>query len=97
MRRLKELTRSTEPQIAELASIVLDAARVQPDKRRRFKFLANHQPGFRKVPPTYVLGLAAERSAVTKAAWLPEPNGFGRLGSESHATNMCARCAHHIA
>ncbi len=45
MRRLKELTRSTEPQIAELASIVLDAARVKPDKRCRFKFLANHQPG----------------------------------------------------
>ena len=45
IRRLKELTRSTEPQIAELASIVLDAARVKPDKRRRFKFLANHQPG----------------------------------------------------
>jgi hypothetical protein len=41
MQRLEKLTRSPESPVAELASLVLAAARLKPGKRRRFKFLAS--------------------------------------------------------
>jgi hypothetical protein len=40
IQRLETLTHSELPGIAELASLVLAVARVKPQKRRRFKYLA---------------------------------------------------------
>ena len=41
--RLKTLSSSTNPKIAELASIVLEVAQVTPHKKRRLKVLAKER------------------------------------------------------
>jgi len=41
--RLKALSRSANPRIAELAGVVLEVARVRPYKRRRLKILAKER------------------------------------------------------
>jgi len=41
--RLKTLSSSANPKIAELASIVLEVARVTPQKKRRLKILAKER------------------------------------------------------
>lgn len=40
--RLRTLCGSSNAEIAELATIVLDVGRIHPQKRRRLKFLARH-------------------------------------------------------
>ena len=42
--RLERMTKSDNPQVASLAAIVLDVARVKPYKTRRLKFLAQKHP-----------------------------------------------------
>jgi len=41
--RLKDLTNSEKTDIAEMAQIVLEVARVKPHKKRRLKFLAKER------------------------------------------------------
>jgi len=51
--RLEQLAKSEEPQLARLAAIVLEVARVTPYKRRRLKILArNHRDLLRKLGET---------------------------------------------
>jgi len=42
--RLEQMAKSDNPQVASLAAIVLDVARVKPYKTRRLKFLAEKHP-----------------------------------------------------
>jgi ribosome-binding protein aMBF1 (putative translation factor) len=42
--RLERMAKSDHPQVASLAAIVLDVARVKPYKARRLKFLAQKHP-----------------------------------------------------
>ena len=42
--RLRKLVKSNNPQVASLAEIVLEVARVKPYKTRRLKFLAKKHP-----------------------------------------------------
>ncbi len=42
--RLEQMARSDNPQVARLAAIVLEVARVKPYKTRRLKFLAQRHP-----------------------------------------------------
>jgi hypothetical protein len=42
--RLERMAKSDSPQVASLAAIVLDVARVKPHKTRRLKFLAQKHP-----------------------------------------------------
>jgi hypothetical protein len=42
--RLEQMANSNNPQVATLAAIVLDVARVKPYKTRRLKFLAQKHP-----------------------------------------------------
>ena len=42
--RLERMAKSDNPQVASLAAIVLDVARVKPYKTRRLKFLAQKHP-----------------------------------------------------
>jgi hypothetical protein len=42
--RLEQMANSDNPQVATLAAIVLDVARVKPYKTRRLKFLAQKHP-----------------------------------------------------
>ena len=42
--RLQQMTKSDNPQVANLAAIVLEVARVKPYKTRRLKFLAERHP-----------------------------------------------------
>ena len=42
--RLEHMAKSDNPQVASLAAIVLDVARVKPYKTRRLKFLAQKHP-----------------------------------------------------
>jgi len=42
--RLEQMANSGNPQVATLAAIVLDVARVKPYKTRRLKFLAQKHP-----------------------------------------------------
>lgn len=42
--RLEQMARSENPQVASLAAIVLEVARVKPYKNRRLKFLAQKHP-----------------------------------------------------
>jgi hypothetical protein len=42
--RLERIAKSDNPQVASLAAIVLDVARVKPHKTRRLKFLAQKRP-----------------------------------------------------
>ena len=42
--RLRQMERSDNPQVASLAQIVLDVARLKPYKTRRLKMLAHNHP-----------------------------------------------------
>lgn len=42
--RLEQMAKSDNPQVASLAAIVLDVARIKPYKTRRLKFLAHKHP-----------------------------------------------------
>ncbi len=42
-RRLRFLSRSSEPEIAQLAKLVLDIAKAKPHKKKRMKFLARNR------------------------------------------------------
>jgi hypothetical protein len=42
--RLEQMAKSDNPQVASLASVVLDVGRVNPYKTRRLKFLAHKHP-----------------------------------------------------
>lgn len=42
--RLEQMAKSDNPQVASLASVVLDVGRVKPYKTRRPKFLAHEHP-----------------------------------------------------
>ena len=42
--RLEQMAKSDNPQVASLAAIVLDVARIKPHKTRRLKFLAQKHP-----------------------------------------------------
>lgn len=51
--RLEKLAKSNEPQVASLAAIVLEVARITPYKRRRIKILASkHRNLLRKLEET---------------------------------------------
>jgi len=43
--RLEALTESPDADVAELARLVLDVARLRPFKKRRWKYLAENHPG----------------------------------------------------
>jgi len=72
--RLERIAKSDNPQVAGLAAIVLDVARVKPHKTRRLKFLAQKHPEllgkFRDMVCEYAcprlshFALATSRSAV---------------------------------
>jgi hypothetical protein len=42
--RLEQMAKSDDPQVANLAAIVLEVARVKPHKTRRLRFLAERHP-----------------------------------------------------
>ena len=44
MAHLERMAKSGNPQVASLAAIVLDVARIKPYKTRRLKFLAHKYP-----------------------------------------------------
>src|SRR5580692_2513966 len=67
--RLRQMAKSDNPQVAGLAEIVLEVARIKPYKTRRLKFLAQKHPELL-------------RKLQTRAWFLPIP-GTGRLRKSS--------------
>ena len=56
VKRLQQMVGSENPEIQELASLVLEVAEVKPRKRRRLKFLAqNHPRLFKKLEETNLI------------------------------------------
>ena len=66
MERLKELANSPNERVVQLATVVLEIARVKPHKRKRLSFLArNHSPLLHKLEQT---GLIDDRGE----SWLKD-------------------------
>ena len=76
--RLERLAMSKTPQVASLAAIVLEVARVTPYKRRRLKILArNHRDLLRRLDET---GLVFAHTWDRLPLEVLPPNGLGANG-----------------
>jgi len=87
--RLSKLTRASRPEIAELASLVLQVAKAKPHRRRRIRFLMRNHRGllqqlvsaglielfdvFEQIPELDELGIPEELGAFDGPAELLEP------------------------